>query len=160
MDWTKEMFGLKLIGMAHFDYRIYYERHLPHYQPAGATLFVTFRLAGSLPIEVIERLKAETHEKELEIGRLVDELTREKAAYDAGKLLFKRWDDALDECRYGPAWLQQTEVADLVSEALRFRDGKEYILEAFCVMPNHVHLVCTPLMDGDNVVSLSKLCSR
>ena len=28
---------------------MYYERHLPHWQPEGAALFVTWRLHGSLP---------------------------------------------------------------------------------------------------------------
>ncbi|HPG47214.1 MAG TPA: hypothetical protein PKW76_16175 [bacterium] len=36
---------------------IYYRRHLPHYQPPEATYFVTFRLAGSLPNQVMPRLK-------------------------------------------------------------------------------------------------------
>ncbi len=72
--------------MAHFDYRLYYERHLPHYQLVGATLFITFRLAGSLPIEVIDNLEAERRYKELEIRQIFDEKAREKAAHDAGKL--------------------------------------------------------------------------
>ena len=39
--------------------KIYYRRHLPHYQPIDATFFVTFRLTASLPIETITRLKKE-----------------------------------------------------------------------------------------------------
>jgi len=35
----------------------YYKRNLPHYQPAGGEYFVTFRLANSLPQEVIQSLK-------------------------------------------------------------------------------------------------------
>ena len=37
----------------------YYERNLPHRLARGSTLFLTFRLAGSVPQEVIARLKAE-----------------------------------------------------------------------------------------------------
>lgn len=40
------------------DYRPFYQRHLPHYQPPGATLFITFRLAGSLPRALVEELRA------------------------------------------------------------------------------------------------------
>ena len=29
--------------MSQFDYKLFYERLLPHYQPPGATLFLTFR---------------------------------------------------------------------------------------------------------------------
>ena len=38
---------------------IYYRRNMPHIQPGGATFFVTFRLASSLPKEVVLRLKEE-----------------------------------------------------------------------------------------------------
>lgn len=33
------------------------QRHLPHWQPEGAEFFITFRLAGSLPIEAVNRLQ-------------------------------------------------------------------------------------------------------
>jgi hypothetical protein len=45
--------------MSHFDYQSSYRRNLPHIQPLGATVFVTFRLAGSLPQNVIEQWKKE-----------------------------------------------------------------------------------------------------
>ena len=35
--------------MPNLDYKLHYRRNLPHLQPPGATLFVTFRLAGSIP---------------------------------------------------------------------------------------------------------------
>ena len=37
----------------------YYRRNMPHIVPPGATLFITFRLAGSLPIAVIQQMQAE-----------------------------------------------------------------------------------------------------
>ncbi|HVN54982.1 MAG TPA: hypothetical protein VMT46_11685 [Anaerolineaceae bacterium] len=36
--------------------RLYYERNLPHYHPPGAILFVTFRLAGSIPVDLLDDL--------------------------------------------------------------------------------------------------------
>lgn len=38
--------------MNRLEYKINYRRNLPHVQPPGATLFVTFRLAGSIPTAV------------------------------------------------------------------------------------------------------------
>ncbi len=35
----------------------YYKRKLPHLQPKGGEFFVTFRLANSLPGEVLDQLK-------------------------------------------------------------------------------------------------------
>ena len=45
--------------MSQFDYKLFYERHLPHYQPPGATLFLTFRLADSIPPSVLLDLQTE-----------------------------------------------------------------------------------------------------
>lgn len=47
--------------------------------------------------------------------------------------------------RQGPRWLTELRVAGLVADSLHHRDGRVYRLDAFCIMPNHVHLVCTPL---------------
>ena len=41
--------------MSHFDYKPFYRRNLPHIQPSGATFFVTFHLAGSLPRRILEQ---------------------------------------------------------------------------------------------------------
>ncbi|HEY1422257.1 MAG TPA: transposase [Candidatus Acidoferrum sp.] len=39
------------------------------------------------------------------------------------------------------------QVARIVADAIRHFDGKNYRLLAWCVMPNHVHVVFTPLAD-------------
>jgi putative transposase len=39
--------------------------------------------------------------------------------------------------------LQNAVVAKVVSDAIHYRDGREYELLAHCIMPNHVHLVIT-----------------
>ncbi len=51
-------------GIITEEVQIYYRRNLPHYQPAHATFFITFRLAGLLPAEVIVRLKEEYRQDE------------------------------------------------------------------------------------------------
>ncbi len=38
---------------------IFYRRTLPHWQPPGASIFITWRLQGSLPRTVIARLRIE-----------------------------------------------------------------------------------------------------
>jgi len=45
--------------VSQFDYQQSYRRNLPHLQPAGATFFVTFRLAGSLPKSVVDQWQQE-----------------------------------------------------------------------------------------------------
>ena len=45
--------------MSHFQYQRAYRRNLPHIQPPGATFFMTFRLAGSLPQTVVRQWNRE-----------------------------------------------------------------------------------------------------
>ena len=99
--------------------------YLPHFDSPETVQFVTFRLADSLPRSVVEalRLQADT-------VRLVD---RE---LDAGR---------------GACWLQRAEIAGLVQDALLHFDGERYRLLAWCLMPNHVHIVFEML--GSNSLS-------
>ncbi len=131
------------------DNKINYERNLPHYQEPGATLFITFRLAGSIPHEVMARLNDELlHKKEfLENNKSEDQIKNLREQYQ--KEIFWNWEKELDFSQRGPVWLKIASVAELVWEALHYRDGKEYILDACCIMPNHVHLVCTPITFND-----------
>ncbi len=131
------------------QYRIFYRRRLPHWQPFGATFFVTFRLAHSLPRPVIESLIAERDRRERALARITDAQVRRRRASADARRAFSRWDRALDSACQGPHWLQEPAVADLVAEALHHRDQCVYDLWAYCIMPNHVHLVCTPLARED-----------
>lgn len=47
----------------------------------------------------------------------------------------------LDRSEYGPKWLSQNEIANLVADSIKYRDKKDYDLYCFCIMSNHVHLV-------------------
>ena len=138
------------------DYKHFYRRHLPHYQPPGATFFITFRLAGSLPAEVRQRLEVEAQCIAPDIERRAPQLCQQ-AADKAYMQFFEQWDSELDASRSGPRWLAEPAIAQLVCEALHYRDGRVYTLDAYSVMPNHVHLVCTPLSSGSGFYSLSKI---
>ncbi len=144
--------------MSQFSFKNFYRRNLPHIQPEGATLFITFRLANSLPKEVVERLKAEKEEAEKRISQIADKRERERQLDLEHRRLFGKWDEALDSLAYGEKYLSNPQVADLVSGSLHYRDGKVYDLEAFCIMSNHVHLVCAPLEESEGKYhSLSKI---
>ncbi len=55
-------------------------------------------------------------------------------------------DKFLDEVRSGAFYLRQPAVADMVIDAIHFDANRlgQYVLHAFVVMPNHVHLLVTP----------------
>ncbi len=117
-------------------FREYYRRRLPHIQIAGATYFITFRLANSLPVEALHELAEERQA----INKLPE--SQKESAHRAW---FAKYDDYLDKALHGNLYLKNEQVADLISESILYRDGKAYDLITFCVMLNHVHLVCTPL---------------
>ena len=126
-------------------YKRFYRRRLPHLQTLGSTLFVTFRLAGSIPDAVVRQLIAETERMEAGLCRLADPHERDRQLSLERRRLFGKWDAALDTATGGPFWLRDSQVAGIVSESMHHLDGKVYQLDAYCVMPNHVHLVCAPL---------------
>jgi putative transposase len=134
--------------MDRLTYRAFYERNLPHIQPTGATMFVTFRLAGSLPTTAIQSLKTESEEWTRKMLEAVDQEVRDTLAYEAQRRLFVDWDHALDTAQTGPRWLASPTIATIVAKAIHYFDGQRYDLLAFCVMPNHVHAVFTPKSDS------------
>lgn len=127
------------------DYRLFYRRNLPHYQPPNATLFVTFRLADSIPEEVAQRLREE-HERIIQALQELPASERSEQAYLEQRRAFGRWDASLDAAEHGPRWLQDPAVAQLVADSLHYRNGKVYDLDTFCLMPNHAHVAFTPLL--------------
>jgi REP element-mobilizing transposase RayT len=116
---------------------ITYRRNLPHVHPDGFPLFITFRLADSLPKEIILNLK---EERERTLKSTADSFER----YSIEEGYFERYDEYLDRCASGPRWLENHEVAKVVANKISDMDNLRYKLFAYCIMPNHVHLIIEP----------------
>ncbi len=133
------------------EYKQFYRRKLPHRHSPGATLFVTFRLAGSIPKSVLEQWKQEKIWLEKEGERLAKSgsvgQNQKDAFLDFHRRWFARFEEVLHKEESKIVWLKNTAVAKLISESLKYRDGKFYKLICFCIMSNHVHVVFTPLLD-------------
>ncbi|HMO65319.1 MAG TPA: transposase, partial [Verrucomicrobiota bacterium] len=115
-------------------------RNLPHCTQEGATYFVTFRLADSLPAAVLEAWR---REKEEFLARLPPPVSEEARA-EAIALSTARLEDRLDE-GHGRCLLREARAADEVERCLRHFDGGRYQLGSFVIMPNHVHALVRPL---------------
>lgn len=140
------------------DYKFSYRRRLPHIQPEGATFFVTSRLYGSLPREIVEKLSRETKNLDRDLRNTTSKEERSKKANFEYDRLFSKWDDALEASNTGGQYLADPRIAEIVSQSLHYRDGKVYELISFCIMPNHLHIVFTPLKGtADQYYSLSKI---
>lgn len=133
------------------EYKQFYRRKLPHIHSPGSTLFVTFRLAGSIPKAVIEKWKQEKIWLEKERERLENKVSltenQKQDFMDFYRRWFVRFEDVLHKEETGIVWLKNSNVANLIAESLKYRDGKVYRLKAFCIMSNHVHVVFKPLLD-------------
>jgi len=116
--------------------------HLPHLKQEGGAYFVTFRLAGTLPGEVLRRFKQEREE----ILRHALAAKRPLTWQEQEELF--RWYsarvDAYLDAGHGDCFLRHPQIAKLVADALRFFDSQRYELRAWVVMPNHVHVVVWP----------------
>jgi len=112
--------------------------YLPHLKHEGASYFVTFRLADSLPREVLDQL-------EIEVSALRFPTSFSPAEIDAEKNRERRRriEVFLDQGS-GSCCLRIPEIGRLVADALRHFDGERYALEAWVVMPNHVHVLLQP----------------
>lgn len=140
------------------SYKFSYRRRLPHIQPEGAIFFVTSRLANSLSLDVVEKLHRERDLIDAELAKIADKHEQAEKAYLASRRLFGKWDKAMDASDTGINHLANIQIAKLVVESLHFRDGKVYELIAYCIMPNHIHIVFMPLKESkDKYYSLSKI---
>jgi len=113
--------------------------YLPHWERDSGTYFVTFRLVDSLPAEVLIRIAERKRilESARQSGRKL--LPVESVAI---KELSSRRIEALLDAGAGECILKKPGVAEIVAKVLRTEDGVRYRHEAWCVMPNHVHVLC------------------
>lgn len=103
--------------------------YLPHWEAADAAQAITFCLHDALPRALREHWRRElamlsTREQEIELKRRIE------AELDRGR---------------GEAYLRRPEIARLVEGALFHFEDIRYRLYAWCVMPNHVHVVIRPM---------------
>jgi REP element-mobilizing transposase RayT len=112
---------------------------LPHWEKDDATYFITFRLADSLPKPVLDRIESERQAiVKTAIGLRRDLSTDERAKITrlSTPIVERFLDSGAGACH-----LRNSAIAEEVANTLRFFDEKRYRLLAWCVMPNHVHVV-------------------
>ncbi|MCG2591122.1 transposase [Rhodohalobacter sulfatireducens] len=118
---------------------IYYKRKLPHWQIQGAEYFVTFRLAGSLPIHVVKSLQLLRKKYQKSITEKTENKKDSLRKFELK--IFKKYEDLLDKCCTGPRWLEKPKISKIIKDSIHYRDGNKYDLYAYCIMSNHVHMV-------------------
>jgi REP element-mobilizing transposase RayT len=104
----------------------FYRRRLPHWQPEGVPIFLTWRLFGSLP-------------EYAPVGRSVICPTTQGQRFMA-------MDRLMDRANTGPTWLGIPQIAQAVRDTVVAQANLWglYDLFAWVLMSNHVHMLVQP----------------
>lgn len=105
----------------------YYKRNLPHYQTRGQLFFVTWMLTNTLPSSTLAKLRREYE--------------TDKNLLPSWKNYFEMIDDQLHNSKASRYWLNRSDLAQIVADAIQYWDKKRIDLYCYCIMPNHVHSV-------------------
>ena len=107
----------------------YYSRgYLPHFDEPVRLQNITFRLHDAVPSTIINDWKQElnlasSHAEETVLTALHERISN------------------YEDTHYGECWLHQPDIAQIVEKAFHYFDGIRYRLHAWCIMPNHVHVL-------------------
>ena len=133
------------------ELRIRQGAHLPHWTRGVAVYAITFRLADSLPQSALQDWIGERQE----VVARARQQGRPLSADESKRLhqLHSERVEAYLDSGAGRCWLSDDRIAKLVADALAHFDGERYTLLAWCIMPNHVHVVVQP-KDGVDLPDL------
>ncbi len=112
---------------------------LPHWDGSGVATFVTMRLGDALPEEKLAPWRQEratwreAHPEPWDTQAQDEYATRFLARIE-------KWLDV----GHGSCVLRDVAHRRVVEDALRHYDGERYVLYAYVVMPNHVHVLFMP----------------
>ena len=117
-----------LLALPPVDHKGWHQRgYLPHCDFADSIHAVTFRLADSLPKDLVQAWK-----QELEAG---------SPNMKSNRLELLRRIAKFEDAGYGECILRDPDCASVVQNKLIAGHGVSYKLIEWCVMPNHVHVL-------------------
>ena len=146
--------------MTNLDYKQFAKRHRPHIHPPGGVLFVTYRLAASIPKSTVREYKARKGWLDNQLRRALtvvqDDKTPELTKWlerieKFNRQWFLKFESILHQANHGPMWMRDERIAETVAENLRRLDAKAYRLDAYSVMSNHVHTIFQPFVAETNL---------
>ena len=169
-DINRAIFRLRIISgrrhtltVANLDFKQVTRRRRPHITTIDAILFVTSRLAESIPKAVVRSHRAKLNwlQSQIDQLRLNSPLKIEEELFtwrDRLDRLHREWflktEEILHRAQHGPIWMSVPAVAEKVSENLHRLDGDAYRLDAFSIMSNHVHIVFKPFISESEFLTL------
>jgi putative transposase len=126
-------------------------QELPHWQQGDAMQFVTFRLADSLPTAKL-RLWREQRDTWLEVHPKPWTPAEER---EHQKRFIGHLEELLDQGA-GSCLLKESGNRTCLEDALMAQQGRKVEHHAWVIMPNHVHLIFTPLAPMEKLIQAWK----
>jgi REP element-mobilizing transposase RayT len=121
--------------------------YLPHFDQPGLVQSITFRLHDAVPMELIAQWQMQLNWME------------GLPATDPREVEIRERLGKFEDSGHGACWLRDDRIAALVQNALQHFDGERYRLIAWCIMPNHVHVLLetVPVSTDGSPTSLSSI---
>lgn len=122
---------------------------LPHWNQGHKIYFVTFRLADSLPLEVLQRYEQEC----LYMERVIianGGLPEDWKLYELEKR--RKILEYLDQ-GYGRCLLKRPDVRQIVRQSLAHVGDSRCVFHDYVIMPNHLHLL-VELNEGESITKV------
>lgn len=116
-----------------------YYRHLPHWRQCGATYFVTFRLADSIPQEKLRDLRFLREEWENAHPEPRSEEDWSEYAKNVTRAAERYLDEGCGVCHF-----HSREWCEELRRRLHHFQDERYFLSCWAIMPNHCHAVIRP----------------
>lgn len=111
--------------------------HMPHWNVDGAIYHVSFRLADSVPQEKLrdwQEARLDSRKRQLAVESMSADDVREL------KRLYSENIERYLDSGYGSCLLRNDGALAVVRATLQHGDGADYLLHAYGIMPNHVHV--------------------
>ncbi len=133
------------------------ENLLPHWQCKGAVYHISFRLVDSMPQSVRKKWihereclieNAKEQYKQLNLSKESLEKFVKETERKALHLYSEQKEKYLD-AGHGKCYLSIPEIAKMTADSLIHFDNARYRLHAWCIMPNHVHVIVEIMPDYD-----------
>jgi len=103
--------------------------YIPHFDQSDLIQLMTFRLYDAVPETLIDRWKQEL--------AWVEKLS----AKDPRQIALRKRIAKYEDIGYGECWLRNEQIASLAECVLLHFDGERYRIIAWCIMPNHIHVI-------------------
>ena len=122
--------------------------YLPHLTLPDSTYFVTFRLADTLPQNLLREFTAEKSSL-IKIGTRNQKISAQqfmRLKYLKSTRIQNHLDKGIGDC-----WLNKPAIAEIVKGSILHFDGTRYVSHVFCIMLNHVHWLLSPKADKEAI---------